>query len=248
MPWAEKIPINDGYNTDIEYSFNHRIIYTFTRWCCICDKHTLIICNCTPSSVCTPTKHPHTVSTTTSINLLPSRSESVVLPVRCPYAISFYGNKHKEFKHIPNQIHTCRQSSEVFMIRGHFELHASSNGWKYRSASITSPLLGTSGKVPDLTLCVNYKNYSFTIELPVWFSCLLTLNIFCNSSFICIQGRTNTNFLLSASSHAFRSCVCWFFRVSLSCKIFSNARVRNTLSVLFEENWPGEDIAYWNSS
>ena len=54
---------------------------------------TLIICNCTPSSVCGPLKQPHIVSTMRSISLLPGVVLSGALPTRCPYAINFYKDK-----------------------------------------------------------------------------------------------------------------------------------------------------------
>lgn len=65
------------------------------------------------------------------------------------------------------------------MIRGHFELHANSNGWKYRSASITSPLPGTSGKVPDLIIRINHtiRIVSLCIEFYLFdlVACLLLI-------------------------------------------------------------------------
>ena len=51
--------------------------------------YTLIICSSTPSSVCGPMKHPQITSTTRSIILLPGDVLSIVLPDRCPQAISF---------------------------------------------------------------------------------------------------------------------------------------------------------------
>lgn len=51
-------------------------------------KHTLMICSCTPSSVCVPWKQLQIVSTNLSISLLPGLSRA--LPVMWPYAMSFY--------------------------------------------------------------------------------------------------------------------------------------------------------------
>ena len=50
---------------------------------------TLIICNCTPSSVCTPTKHPHMVSIIRSMRCLSGLSGSTDSPLNNPYATSF---------------------------------------------------------------------------------------------------------------------------------------------------------------
>lgn len=50
---------------------------------------TLMICSCTPSSVCGPWKQLQMVSTSRSISLLPGVLLSGALPVMWPYAISF---------------------------------------------------------------------------------------------------------------------------------------------------------------
>lgn len=53
-------------------------------------KCTLMICSCTPSSVCVPWKQLQIVSTNRSISLLPGILLSRALPVIWPYAMSFY--------------------------------------------------------------------------------------------------------------------------------------------------------------
>lgn len=53
-------------------------------------KPTLMICSCTPSSVCVPWKQLQIVSTNRSISLLPGILLSRALPVIWPYAMSFY--------------------------------------------------------------------------------------------------------------------------------------------------------------
>ena len=55
-----------------------------------------MICNCTPSSVCGPLKQPQIVSTIRSISRLPGVVVSGVLPVKCPYAINFWGSLKAE--------------------------------------------------------------------------------------------------------------------------------------------------------
>jgi len=85
-------------------------------------------------------------------------------------------NQHIKIKRIQPNVYTWRQSSEVLMMRGHLELQASSNGWKYRSASITTPFPGTSGSVPDLMICVKIRNYSSTTYYLFDFvACLLLI-------------------------------------------------------------------------
>lgn len=51
---------------------------------------TLMICSCTPSSVCGPWKQLQMVSTSRSMSLFPGVLLSGALPVMWPYAISFY--------------------------------------------------------------------------------------------------------------------------------------------------------------
>lgn len=57
-----------------------------------------MICSCTPSSVCGPWKQPQMVSMILSMSFLPGAALSGPLPVRWPYAISFYKThpKHTE--------------------------------------------------------------------------------------------------------------------------------------------------------
>lgn len=54
------------------------------------QQRTLIICSCTPSSVCGPWKQAQMVSMILSMSFLPGAVLSGALPVRWPYAISFY--------------------------------------------------------------------------------------------------------------------------------------------------------------
>lgn len=53
------------------------------------QQHTLIICSCTPSSVCGPWKQAQMVSMILSMSFLPGAVLSGALPVKWPYAMSF---------------------------------------------------------------------------------------------------------------------------------------------------------------